>query len=80
MKEPIRLALAQINCTVGDLSANCTMISGYVEQALSFGTQIVCFPELTITGYPPEDLLLKPQFITDNLEAIKHLALLTTMG
>ncbi|MBM4140689.1 MAG: NAD+ synthase [Nitrospira sp.] len=66
----LRLALAQINPTVGDFEGNVSKIIYYIEEASKAGAQIVTFPELAITGYPPEDLLLKPQFIEDNLDAL----------
>jgi len=67
----LRIALAQINPTVGDFGGNVSKIINYIEESGKTGAQIVVFPELAITGYPPEDLLLKPQFIEDNLEALK---------
>ena len=66
----LRLALAQINCTVGDLSGNRDRIIRYMEDAKKAGADIVSFPELAITGYPPEDLLFKPSFIEDNIKAL----------
>ncbi len=68
----LRLALAQINPTVGDFEGNVSRIVSYIDESVKAGTQIVVFPELAITGYPPEDLLLKPQFIEDNLNALKR--------
>ena len=62
-----RLAMAQINPTVGDLEGNTAKITGYIEQARSLKADLVAFTELAIPGYPPEDLLFKPQFIQDNL-------------
>src|SRR4030067_605482 len=67
----LRIALAQINPTVGDFEGNVSKILDYLEDAEKSGAQIVVFPELAITGYPPEDLLLKPNFIEDNLKALK---------
>ena len=67
----LRLALAQINPTVGDFKGNVSKIINYIKRAEKSGAHIVLFPELSITGYPPEDLLLKPKFIEDNLEALK---------
>ncbi|MFH0930418.1 MAG: NAD+ synthase [Candidatus Zixiibacteriota bacterium] len=67
----LRVGLAQINCTVGDLEGNTRKIIQYLEKAKKMGVELICFPELSITGYPPEDLLLKPQFIEDNLKALK---------
>ncbi|MDD2751849.1 MAG: NAD+ synthase, partial [Candidatus Omnitrophica bacterium] len=76
MKNNLRLGLAQINCTVGDLEGNCQKISGYIEQVGRLGVDILVFPELCVTGYPPEDLLLKPKFISDNLQYLKNLSAL----
>lgn len=67
----LRLALAQINPTVGDLKGNAEKIIDYIRKAEACSADIVAFPELAVTGYPPEDLLLKPQFIKDNQDAIK---------
>jgi NAD+ synthase (glutamine-hydrolysing) len=69
----LRLALAQINPTVGDLEGNTEKIISYLRMAGDYSADIVAFPELAITGYPPEDLLLKPQFIKDNLDALKRI-------
>ena len=66
----IRLALAQINTTVGDLTGNANKILDGIAQARSAGAEIVAFPELAITGYPPEDLLLKPDFLTAAQQAL----------
>ncbi|KRT64997.1 MAG: NH(3)-dependent NAD(+) synthetase, NAD+ synthase (glutamine-hydrolysing) [Candidatus Dadabacteria bacterium CSP1-2] len=66
----IRVGLGQIDVTVGDLDGNLRKILKYIELAKKLGVNILCFPELAITGYPPEDLLLKPSFIEDNLEAL----------
>lgn len=68
----MRIAIAQINATVGDLEANARKIIRYSEEAKKAGADIVCFPELSLTGYPPEDLLLKPKFINDNLQKLKE--------
>jgi NAD+ synthase (glutamine-hydrolysing) len=59
----LRLALAQINTTVGDLSGNRHKIIEGLEKAREAGAQLVAFPEMAVTGYPPEDLLLKPDFV-----------------
>jgi len=67
----LRIALAQINPTVGDLDGNVSKILNYIKKANKAGAQVVAFPELAITGYPPEDLLLKTQFIEDNLDALE---------
>ncbi|MBI3416692.1 MAG: NAD+ synthase [Verrucomicrobia bacterium] len=60
---PLRLALAQINTTVGDLAGNRAKIIARLNDARAAGVDLVVFPELAITGYPPEDLLLKPDFV-----------------
>ena len=70
----LRIALAQINTTVGDFEGNCRKILAYVEQARRLGADIVAFPELALTGYPPEDLLVRPGFITANLRYLQELA------
>jgi len=74
MASKLRIALAQINTTVGDLPGNTAKILHYMEAAKAQGADLVAFPELAITGYPPEDLLLKPQFIQDNLEHLHQVA------
>jgi NAD+ synthase (glutamine-hydrolysing) len=66
----LRLAMAQINCTVGDLAGNRDKIIKHMDDARRAGADIVSFPELAVTGYPPEDLLFKPSFIEDNIEAL----------
>jgi len=66
----IRIAIAQINPTVGDLKGNAKKIISYIKKAKRQNVDIIAFPELAITGYPPEDLLLKPQFIEDNNAAL----------
>jgi len=74
MKKSFRIAVAQINCTVGDLEGNSKKIVEYLKTARSFGADIVSFPELAVTGYPPEDLLLKESFVTDNIKALGRIA------
>ncbi len=69
----LRLALAQINTTVGDIEGNTERIIQIINRATDRGADIVAFPELAVTGYPPEDLLLKPQFIEDNLQAVREI-------
>jgi NAD+ synthase (glutamine-hydrolysing) len=70
---PLRVALAQINVTVGDLEGNAQKILASMRQAYAAGAHIVCFPELALTGYPPEDLLLKPGFVDGNLRKLDEL-------
>ena len=69
----LRLALAQINTTVGDLEGNTEKIIENLEQAKRKKADIVMFPELAICGYPPEDLLLKPDFIDANRKHLEKL-------
>lgn len=64
----LRLALAQINHIVGDFDGNYKKILLHLEHAIDMGTDLIAFPELCLTGYPPEDLLLKPEFIEDNIK------------
>jgi NAD+ synthase (glutamine-hydrolysing) len=64
---PLRVALAQIDSTVGDLAGNAARMVEWIDRARSDGCDVVVFPELAVPGYPPEDLLLKPSFIRDNL-------------
>jgi NAD+ synthase (glutamine-hydrolysing) len=73
-KANLRIALAQINPTVGDLEGNSRKISLYINRAKELGADIISFPELALPGYPPEDLLLKPKFIEDNLKTLKELS------
>jgi NAD+ synthase (glutamine-hydrolysing) len=70
----LRIALAQINVTVGDLEGNAAKILANVEAAKDHGADMVAFPELAIPGYPPEDLLLKPRFIEANLTTLEKIA------
>ncbi|MDH4209724.1 MAG: NAD+ synthase, partial [Anaerolineae bacterium] len=72
--EQLRIGLAQINTTVGDLEGNTRRIIEGLERAREMGVDVVAFPELAITGYPPEDLLLKPDFIDDNLACLEQVA------
>src|SRR3990172_2456443 len=69
----LRIGLAQINTTVGDLDGNVAKILEYAGRARELGCDIVAFPELAVTGYPPEDLLLRRSFIVDNLAALKRI-------
>src|SRR5688572_33464952 len=67
----LRLAMAQINVIVGDIEGNVDKIGRWIDRARDVDADIVTFPELALTGYPPEDLLLKPQFIDANLTALE---------
>ena len=69
----LRLAMAQINVVVGDVEGNAQKILDWIDRAREVGAEIVTFPELALTGYPPEDLLLKPQFIDANLVELEKI-------
>ncbi len=68
----LRLGMAQMNPTVGDLEGNVRKIQGFIDRARELEVDLLSFPELALTGYPPEDLLLKPGFIADNLKMLKE--------
>jgi len=70
----VRIALAQVNTTVGDLPGNSERVLEFLDRARGLGAEIVAFPELVLTGYPPEDLLFKPAFIEANLRALDEVA------
>jgi NAD+ synthase (glutamine-hydrolysing) len=70
----VRVALAQINTTVGDVWGNAEKAAGALKEAAGAGAQLVALPELAIPGYPPEDLLMRPTFIKDNLRALEAFA------
>jgi NAD+ synthase (glutamine-hydrolysing) len=73
----IRVALAQINSTVGDLAGNASLVLDYIARARTAGADVVAFPELALTGYPPEDLLLKPHFVRENRDALDRIVAAT---
>jgi len=73
-KRIVRLALAQINPTVGDLPGNAKKVIETIGRARELGADLVAFPELTLTGYPPEDLLLRPEFLDQNQAAMEEVA------
>ena len=70
----LRIALAQINSTVGDLEGNLTRCRETVERASEEGADLVVFPELALTGYPPEDLLLRPGFLREGMRVLERFA------
>jgi NAD+ synthase (glutamine-hydrolysing) len=70
----VRIALGQVNTTVGDLEGNVELLASWAARATDAGADLVCFPELAITGYPPEDLVLRARFVEDNLHALDELA------
>ena len=67
----MRIGLAQINPTVGDIAGNAELIVSSYHEAVAHNCSLVVFPELALPGYPPEDLLLKPAFLRDNLSTQK---------
>jgi NAD+ synthase/NAD+ synthase (glutamine-hydrolysing) len=69
----MRIALAQINTTVGDLSGNVDLIVKFTREAAGLGADLVVFPELSITGYPPRDLVEKPTFVERSEQAVERL-------
>src|SRR3712207_5133958 len=71
---PLRIALAQVNARVGDLEGNAAKVREYLDRARDAGADVVLFPELVVTGYPPEDLLLKEHFLRDAAEAVEAIA------
>ncbi len=73
----MKVAVAQINTTVGDIPGNEARILAAYRRAELAGAELVVLPELAVAGYPPRDLLLKPQFISQNLAALDRLAALT---
>jgi NAD+ synthase (glutamine-hydrolysing) len=70
----VRIGLGQIDTTVGDLDANVAKMAEWAARATRAGADIVCFPELAVTGYPPEDLVLRSRFVDDDLAALDELA------
>lgn len=74
MGKNLRIAIAQIDLTVGDIEGNSRKITDYTQKARALGADIAVFPELAIPGYPPEDLLHKEKFVDDNIAALKKAA------
>ena len=70
----IRVAAAQINTTVGDIRGNVDLINKYINHAIDMHADIVAFPELTVPGYPPEDLVWRRDYIKANQDALKEIA------
>ena len=77
MARTFRLALAQINTTVGDIPGNTAKIVEYIERARALRCDLVAFPELAVTGYPPEDLVFRPHFVRENLDRTREIAAAT---
>jgi NAD+ synthase (glutamine-hydrolysing) len=76
----VRIALGQVDTTVGDLPGNVDLLTAWASRATEADADVVVFPELAITGYPPEDLVLRPSFVEDNLTALDALAANTAGG
>jgi NAD+ synthase (glutamine-hydrolysing) len=76
----VRIALGQVDTTVGDLPGNVDLLTAWASRATEADADVVVFPELAITGYPPEDLVLRPSFVEDNLTALDTLAAKTAGG
>ena len=74
----LRIGLCQINTTVGDIEGNTKKILDYISKGKKVGADLLVFPEMAVTGYPPEDLLLMPKFIEANLRAVNKIAKATT--
>jgi NAD+ synthase (glutamine-hydrolysing) len=74
----MRLALAQINTVVGDLDGNRSLILSRLDEARAAGADLVLFPELAVTGYPPEDLLLRPAFVRAARRSLDEIAVATS--
>lgn len=74
----LRIGLGQINTTVGDIEGNTKKILDYIEKGKKMGADLLAFPEMAVTGYPPEDLLLMPKFIEANLKAVRRIAKATS--
>ena len=70
----MRIALGQVDTTVGDLPGNVDLLTAWASRATEADADVVVFPELAITGYPPEDLVMKPGFVADNAAALAKLA------
>src|SRR3954452_10061998 len=70
----LRVAAAQLNLVVGDLDGNVQRMLDAYERAEDAGADLVAFPELAVTGYPPEDLLLRPAFVAQSQDALEKLA------
>ena len=74
MKTPLSVAVAQLDCVVGDLSGNARRILDAATRAKAAGADVLLTPELALCGYPPEDLLLRPAFLQACAETLDALA------
>ena len=71
----LRIGLAQVDAVVGDLPGNADAVSTWTAHAVAKGCHLVAFPEMMLTGYPPEDLVLRASFVTASLAALEQLAM-----
>ena len=70
----LTVALAQFNASVGDIDSNINTMHRFYNDAVKLGAELIVFPELCVCGYPPEDLLLRPQFMQDNFDSVQKFA------
>jgi Predicted amidohydrolase len=70
----LRIALAQMNTTVGDLAGNAALVRDWTRRAVAAGAHVVAFPEMTLTGYPPEDLVFREAFVAASRAELADLA------
>ena len=70
----VKIALGQINPTVGDFSGNAAKMIAFAEQARTAGAGLILFPELAVCGYPPRDLVERPSFVARNRETVERIA------
>src|SRR5579871_3765832 len=70
----LRIALAQVNATVGDLTGNAELIVDWTRRAAARGARVVLFPEMALTGYPVEDLALRASFVEASIAGLRELA------
>src|SRR2546423_3926855 len=78
--DSLKIALAQLNPTVGDIAGNADKVRGARDRAAAMAADLAAFPELFIAGYPPEDLVLKPAFQAACRAAVEALARESTSG
>jgi len=70
----VKIALGQINPTVGDFSGNASKIVDFARRAQAAGAGLILFPELSVCGYPPRDLVERPSFVAHNRETVERIA------
>ncbi|MCK4448874.1 MAG: NAD+ synthase, partial [Candidatus Marinimicrobia bacterium] len=74
MSKILRIGMAQINPVLGDLEGNSGKIIGLIKDAAEKGVDLIIFPELAITGYPPQDLIFNNNFVDENIKALNKIA------